>query len=270
MFPRFRRQQYHADAPPCLKYETEGSVQVNGSAWVPLIPPPLPCSEGGRIWRHRRGFATLDMTVPLPSGAIVAGNNTIQFPFIGTDGRTAASAYCRSTSSTAGQLSGALDCVRARQPTTWQPPFTDAADIAAGQLMAWSGSDDAASTGPVPIQANCMSCHTQDGRDLKYFIIPTIRSWRVVFHGLTTQQGQQIASYIRTLQASNPAGVNRLISRVPVWIPCGRRVGRRRRPGCSREQRCGSAQRHISRPVFRIRILSISNLNSARFGFRFR
>jgi hypothetical protein len=50
-----------------------------------------------------------------------------------------------------------------------------------------------------------MDCHAQDGRDLKYFNYSnnSIRT-RSMFHGLTAQQGDQIASYIRTLNVANP------------------------------------------------------------------
>jgi hypothetical protein len=50
-----------------------------------------------------------------------------------------------------------------------------------------------------------MDCHAQDGRDLKYFNYSnTSIHARSVFHGLTGQQGDQIASYIRSLNEPNP------------------------------------------------------------------
>jgi hypothetical protein len=56
------------------------------------------------------------------------------------------------------------------------------------------------------VQAKCGNCHSQDGRDLKYFNYSNLSiEARSVFHGLTAQQGAQIASYIRTLNA--PASV---------------------------------------------------------------
>ena len=56
-----------------------------------------------------------------------------------------------------------------------------------------------------PIFAHCSDCHAQDGRDLKYFNYSnnSIQA-RSVFHGLTAQQGNQIASYIRNLNVVNP------------------------------------------------------------------
>jgi hypothetical protein len=50
-----------------------------------------------------------------------------------------------------------------------------------------------------------MDCHAQDGRDLKYFNYSNNSIvTRSVFHGLTAAQGNQIASYIRTLNMPNP------------------------------------------------------------------
>ncbi|NOK61196.1 MAG: hypothetical protein GFH27_549307n179 [Chloroflexi bacterium AL-W] len=50
------------------------------------------------------------------------------------------------------------------------------------------------------IKARCARCHAQDGRDLKYF---NYSKWSIVarsqFHGLSEKQGQQIASYIRSM-----------------------------------------------------------------------
>jgi hypothetical protein len=55
------------------------------------------------------------------------------------------------------------------------------------------------------IQARCADCHTQDGRDLKHFNFSnTSIIARSRFHGLSTEQGPQIASYIRTLPVPNP------------------------------------------------------------------
>ena len=191
-----------------LKYETEASVQVNGSPWVPLNTATVTLLGNAKAYGGiGGGFSTLDLTVPLPAGAIVAGNNTVSFQFIATDGRTSGFRVLSFNflDPNGNTLIPAASFVQ-DDPTTWQPPLNDANDIAAGQVL-WQ---TAALTvpqpsGPVSIQATCGACHTQDGRDLKYFnysnnsIIA-----RSVFHGLTWNQGQQIASYIRSLSVNNP------------------------------------------------------------------
>src|SRR4029077_7849878 len=92
-------------------------------------------------------------------------------------------------------------------PNTWQPPSSSASDIATGQTL-WH---QASLTVPLTTArrkrsfAHCSDCHATDGRDLKYFNYSnnSIQA-RSMFHGLTAQQGDQIASYIRALDAPAP------------------------------------------------------------------
>jgi len=87
-------------------------------------------------------------------------------------------------------------------PNTWQPPSTAASDIAAGQAL-YQGASLTTPNGP--IKAHCSDCHAQDGRDLKYFNYSNNSiQVRAMFHGLTATQGDQIASYIRSLNVPNP------------------------------------------------------------------
>ena len=82
----------------------------------------------------------------------------------------------------------------------------DATSIQVGREL-WQAAPLTASSlaGSPRIQAHCADCHAQDGRDLKYFNFSngSIVA-RSVFHGLSTLQGQQIASYIRGLPVPNP------------------------------------------------------------------
>jgi len=191
-----------------VKYETEASVQVNGSTWVPLNSATVTLLGNAKAFGGiGGGFNTLDLTVPVPAGTIVAGNNTINFRFNATDGRTSGFRVLSfNFLDPNGKSLVPSTAFVQDDPSTWQPPFSDATNIAAGQAL-WRGASLTVpqSTGPASILATCGSCHTQDGRDLKYFnysnnaIIA-----RSVFHGLTAQQGQQIASYIRTLPVNNP------------------------------------------------------------------
>ena len=91
-------------------------------------------------------------------------------------------------------------------PNNWTAPLNDAADIAAGQAL-WNGAQLTDISGK-PILAACGNCHASDGRDLKYF---NYSNWaieaRSMAHGLTLNQGQQIASYIRSLDLALPSGL---------------------------------------------------------------
>lgn len=189
-----------------LKYQTEASVQMNSGAWIPLNNSTVTlqglASAYGGIGG---GFSTLSLTINLPAGAVQQGQNTVTFQFNGTDGNTSGfrilnfNVLAADGSQLIPQSAFSQD-----DPSTWQPPLNDSADIQAGQTLWKTASLTSPSFGS--IQAHCGDCHTQDGRDLKYFNYSnlSIRT-RAMFHGLTAQQGDQIASYIRTLNAPAPA-----------------------------------------------------------------
>jgi hypothetical protein len=59
--------------------------------------------------------------------------------------------------------------------------------------------------GGASIKATCADCHTATGRDLKYFNYSNFSIVaRSKYHGLSEQQGKQIASYIRSLNTPAP------------------------------------------------------------------
>ena len=71
-------------------------------------------------------------------------------------------------------------------------PLVDLLDGRGGRQGSISGN----------LRASCASCHTKDGRDLKFFNFSNHSIvQRSVFHGLTKEQGEQIASYIRSNRA---------------------------------------------------------------------
>src|SRR2546423_3824574 len=74
-----------------VRYANQASVQVNASEWIPLNNSTVTVAEPGRSFGGiGGGFATLAMTVPLPTGTVVSGGNTIRFRFNQTDGVTSA------------------------------------------------------------------------------------------------------------------------------------------------------------------------------------
>ena len=194
-----------------IKYETEASVQLNASPFVSINTQNVTLlGNAAAFGGIGGGFTTLEMTMDLslfPPGTLVAGANTITFRFDATDGRTSGYrvlAFNILSSGTALVAPLAYD-----DPSTWQPPLNDAADIAAGKAL-WYGTGLPALTVPVSgnavaIKARCTDCHAQDGRDLKYFNYSNYSiQVRSIFHGLTAQQGDQIASYIRSLDMPSP------------------------------------------------------------------
>jgi hypothetical protein len=187
-----------------LKYETEASVQVNGGSWIPINTPNTTRQGLADVFGGiGGGFATLGLTMNLPAGSIAVGTNTLTFEFVATNGVTSGYSVLAFNILGAGgaQLLPASTFAY-DNPATWQPPLNDPADIQAGQAL-WQ---TATLNSPMAIKAHCSDCHTYDGRDLKYFNYSNYAiEARSEFHGLTATQGQQIASYIRSLNAPAPA-----------------------------------------------------------------
>jgi hypothetical protein len=197
-----------------LKYETEASVQFNGGAWIPINTSTVTLQGyAAAVGGIGGGFATLQLTLNIPSGAIVQGQNTITFQFLGTDGITSGYRIINLNILSGGSQLVASSNFTNDDPSQWQPPLNDASDIQAGQSL-WStasltvpGGSAGGVGGAGSIVAHCSDCHSIDGRDLKYFNYSnySIRT-RSMFHGLTQQQGDQIASYIRSLNTPAPSG----------------------------------------------------------------
>src|SRR5689334_22096127 len=70
-----------------LRYADQGSIQINTSPWIPLNNNTVTIAEPGRSYGGiGGGFSTLVMTLSLPDGTVLSGDNTIRFRFNKTDG----------------------------------------------------------------------------------------------------------------------------------------------------------------------------------------
>ena len=155
-----------------LRYQTQASVQVNTSSWIPLRNDTLSVAEPGRTFGGiGGGFSTLELLVPLPSGTVVAGSNIVRFRFNESDGL--ASGYrvlaWNFVTNDGGKVLPPTDFVQ-DAPESWTPPLTDADSIHAGQELWHTASLVASGVQNSPrIQAHCADCHARNGFDLKYF-----------------------------------------------------------------------------------------------------
>ena len=191
-----------------LRFDAQASVQVNNSAWLPISSSTVTllglASAYGGIGG---GFHTLQMTMNLPAGVVTTGTNTITFKFNGTEGRVSGFRVLGfNIEDSNGNQFISSSAFAWTDPNTWTPPSSASSDITEGQTLWRTASLTVpTSSGAHPILAHCMDCHAQDGRDLKYFNYSnkSIQA-RAMFHGLTATQGNQIASYIRSLNVSNP------------------------------------------------------------------
>jgi len=191
-----------------LRYETQASVQVNNTGWQAISDTTVTLLGNASAYGGiGGGFSTLKMTMSVPAGALTQGTNSISFRFNGTDGRVSGFrvlSFNVLDASGNSLLSPAAFVYE--DPNTWQPPSSQPSDIATGKALWYTAPlTRPTPSGPVSIQAHCTDCHAQDGRDIKYFNYSnnSVRT-RAMFHGLTAQQGDQIASYIRTINVVNP------------------------------------------------------------------
>lgn len=189
-----------------LDYDNKVAVQVNDGVWTILnnttaILPTLERAYGG----IGGGYHTLRPSFRLPLAALKAGPNKIVFRLETSNGvssgyRVLAVNFLRPDNSLMVPEERFAD----EDPDTWLPPSTASADILEGERL-WRQATLTSPGFPNGMKARCSDCHAQDGRDLKYFNYSnsSIRA-RSVFHGLTAAQGDQIASYIRSLNVPNP------------------------------------------------------------------
>jgi hypothetical protein len=191
-----------------LSYRDIASVQINNSQWFTLNNDTVAVAEPGKSYGGiGGGFNTLKVNLALPAGAVVDGENTIRFRFNRTDGvasgfRVLALNFLTNDSTKVLPA----DAFAEEDPHSWIAPLRDADSIRTGKQLWESATLKASGLADAPqIRAHCADCHAYDGRDLKYFNFsnPSIIA-RSRFHGLSDVQGQQIASYIRSLPYASP------------------------------------------------------------------
>ena len=207
-----------------LGYEGKGSVRVNGGEWTSfthdaVTVEPAALARGGMA---HGGLSTL--WIEVATGDLVAGDNSVEFRFdLGNGISNGYRVVDMQVRSSTGEDLLPPWATYPVDPATWEAPLAGSDAVDAGRAL-WYGAAlwshdlpndrtgfwyDKVIEARRPIQATCSDCHTQDGRDLEIFAYSN-RSIadRARFHGLTETEGQQIASYIRSL-SSTANGVGR-------------------------------------------------------------
>ena len=186
------------------------SVAVNGGAWTDLYNHtvallPSDARAGGIGGIH----PVLRLHVPLEPALVVAGQaNDVHLRLNGTDG-LGSGFRVLALNFLSGEDQNLVPPSEFTHddPAGWTSPLPDPVDIAAGQAL-FSGEGPGLIEDPVsgePLRSACNSCHFADGSDLHYFRYSneSIVS-RSMFHGLSQTEGEQIASYIRSLPGPSP------------------------------------------------------------------
>ncbi|MBD2770145.1 T9SS type A sorting domain-containing protein [Hymenobacter sp. BT664] len=194
-----------------LSYANKGSVRLNDGPWVPLNNSTVRFTERernlGGIGGARAFFGTVKFTLPLAPGAVRNGPNTVAFRFNTSDGVSIGYRVLKLNFVDAGggKLVPATTFVE-DNPATWVAPQNNAAAIAAGKTL-WETASLRSSylANNHVLRAKCEDCHAKNARDLKYFAYSNKSIIeRVKFHGLSQDQGEKIASYVRSLNLKQP------------------------------------------------------------------
>lgn len=198
-----------------LSYAGKADIQINGGAWVSLsnTTSGLTIAQPGLRYGGIGGaFSVLKMN--LTTSAIVAGSNTITWRMNHTDYVSIGFRVLKFNLQDVSGNNLLPDSAFVNDdPNTWVPPLVGGSGVSASNLQISAGrtlwyhavlKQSSLSVAP-NIMAHCTDCHAEDGRDLKYFNYSNKSIiGRSVFHGLSTVQGVQIASYIRALKYPNP------------------------------------------------------------------
>lgn len=203
-------------------FEVQGAVaiSVNGGRFVDVTESVIECAFPERAMECLSGQApTVRFSTPKSiSNGLVTGTNTITFRFNGTKGirsgfRVIGIATLGGSTNIqnvnwmeGGLLSYGTTRFGWNNPTQWTAP--SGGDAEQGRILFSARNtleDHINQRNPSfpgdPITASCADCHAKDGMDLWYFNYSneTIIA-RSRFHGLTEQEGKDIAAYIRSLE----------------------------------------------------------------------
>jgi hypothetical protein len=184
-----------------LSYDDKASLQINNSAWVNLRNDNTEIETAGKAYGGiGGGYSSLRLSIAV--SGVVDGANTLRFRFNQSDGISIG--YRVLDLNLLDENGNALipeDAFNHTDPNSWKPLRDNPTDISQGKAL-WYNADLKNSYKPNAsnIRAHCSECHAQDGRDLHQF---NYSSYSIVerskFHGLNQVQGEQIASYIRSL-----------------------------------------------------------------------
>lgn len=202
-------------------FEVEGaaSIRINNGSWIDVTNETVDCPKSEENHGQCIGgvFSTVRFTVP--ASTVQSGPNQIDFRFNGTDGirsgyRVLTLGFMRPADPPVQtfdpQSHGAHDAsqLQSEDFSSWSAPdgYDSPSAVAAGKEL-FESAALLESLGGDPIEASCNDCHSRDGRDLKYFNYSNrALVSRSRFHGLSEEEGKQIAAYIRSIQLEKRDG----------------------------------------------------------------
>lgn len=203
-----------------LSYQNKGSIKINDQSWLSLNHTnttvyPKELAYGGMV---HGGFNTIRLTIP--ATGLQEGLNTIYFRFDTSDGISIGYRIVKMNLMDANNnILLSENSFLQDDPDNWSAPENSSATN--GENL-WFNKDlwnhyalnnnegfwyNKTIPTRKPIRARCTDCHTQDGRDLEMFSYSNLSIIeRSKFHGLTEQEGKDIAAYIRSLSSQSNIG----------------------------------------------------------------
>lgn len=198
-----------------LSYNNKGAVRINNGSWYDLNNSSVDMhvqekSAGGM---EKGGYGTIRFSIP--ASDFNEGSNQIDFKFNTSDGISIGYRVIRFNllDEYKNKLLPESDFVQ-EEPNDWKAPLKDQQAINEGKDL-WTNAQlwnhylpngregfwfDYKIPARKQIKAKCAQCHLQDGRDLEMFSYSNKSIIeRSKFHGLSEEDGQKIASYIRSL-----------------------------------------------------------------------
>ena len=200
-------------------YTTDkASIRLNGGEWIDINNSTVTCEEPEASARCVEGpMHTIRFRIPIDKlGSLQSGANALSFRFnyAHPDGELGDPSTGYRILGLELRDSGGTDQIDGTtfawdDPASWTAPggYDSASDRSAGKTLwhernllidGWNGEE---------IWASCADCHVDNGYDLQYFAFSNKSIvQRARFHGLSEQEGKQIAAYIRSIDITTEDG----------------------------------------------------------------
>ena len=190
----------YSDLYPSQAKDGKAYIRLNGGSWVAVTNSNFEMAAKERAYGGiGGGYHTNKLGIQLSrlvGQSALPEVNTLEFRMGATDGVTNGFRILHFEIRGSGSSNLIVNPYQQDNPGAWQAPLLNASDLNEGRRL-FEARSSLVDRGQA-IMASCKDCHTEGGRDLDYFAYSngSIVA-RSKFHGLTYQQGLQIASYIR-------------------------------------------------------------------------